>query len=380
MGTCTAALVASVTLIVVACTQAIPTDTLMLSGDISTMAGTGEAGFSGDGGPATSAEISDPSGVAFDGAGNLYIADAENNRIRKVDTGGTITTVAGTGARGFFGDDGPGIRAQLDSPMGVVLDGAGNLYIADTGNDRIRKVDTDGTITTVAGSGAAGFSGGGGPATGARLSRPMGVALDGAGNLYIADADNNRIRKVDTSGTITTVAGTGTEGFSGDGGPATSAELSFPTGVAGDGAGNLYIADTANNRIRKVDTDGNITTVTGTRTPGFAGDDGPATSAQITFPTGVTLDDAGNLYIADSGNQLIRKVDTRGTITTVAGTGADGFSGDGGPATRAQLSFPAGVAVDAAGNLYIADFFNQRIRKVAVSPPTPDLPSAGGPT
>ena len=215
-------------------------------------------------GPAINARLIRPFGVALDDAGNLYIADRDDPRIRKVDAGGTITTVAGIRTRGFSGDGGPATSAQINSPRGVALDGAGNLYIVDTGNNRIRKVDTSGIITTVAGTGDAGFSGDGGPATSARLSGPRGVALDDAGNLYIADRDNNRIRKVDTSGTITTVAGTGDAGFSGDGGPALSATLNGPSGVALDGAGNLYIAEFGNSRIRKVDTSGTITTVAGT--------------------------------------------------------------------------------------------------------------------
>ena len=356
----------------------IPTPTPTLTPTPTAVAETGAADFvdvgSGDGGPATSAQLFRPEGVALDGAGNLYIADTGTNRIRKVDTSGTITTVAGT-------------SAQLSLPSSVALDGAGNLYIADSGNDRILKVDTNGTITTVAGGvfnlfnfllglgdGGPATSedlnflvglGDGGPATSAFLNSPEGVAVDGAGNLYIADTSNYRIRKVGTDGIITTVAGTGSFGFSGDGGPATSAEFDSPEDVVVDGAGNLYIADAGKNyRIRKVDTGGIITTVAGTWGAGFSGDDGPATSALLNFPYGIALDGAGNLYIADTVNHRIRKVDTGGTITTVAGTGAAGFSGDDGPATSAQLNFPYGVALDGAGNLYIADTVNNRIRKV----------------
>ena len=331
---------------------------------ITTVAGTGEGGFSGDGGPATAARLAYPEGVALDGAGNLYIADVSNHRIRKVDSTGTITTVAGSGQPGFSGDGGPATEAQLDNPLGVAVDGAGNLYIADRLNHRIRKVDSRGTITTIAGTGEGSYSGDGGPAVRSQLYRPSGVAVDGAGNLYIADHYNARIRKVDSAGTITTIAGTGRWGFSGDGGPAVEARVYRPTGVALDGAGNLYIADFDNHRIRKVDSAGTITTVAGTGVWGFSGDGGPASEAQLANPDGVTVDGAGNLYIADHYNERIRKVDSTGTITTIAGTGVWGFSGDGGPATVARLAFPSGLAVDGAGNLYIADTFNKRIRKV----------------
>ncbi|MFI5112212.1 MAG: choice-of-anchor D domain-containing protein [Terriglobales bacterium] len=337
---------------------------------ITTVAGNGSYSYSGDNGPATIAGLYIPLGVAVDSAGNLYIADLSNNRIRKVDTSGTITTVAGGGSgcpgqTDSVGDGCPATSAALNDPAGVAVDSAGNLYIAEE-NNRIRKVDASGTITTVAGNGTAGYSGDGGPATSAKLSYPYGVAVDRAGNLYIADVYNNRVRKVDASGIITTVAGNGTGGYSGDGGPAISAEL-YPQGVAVDSAGNLYIGD-SNNLIRKVDASGVITTVAGNGTPGYSGDNGPATSAQLYDPYGVAVDSAGNLYIADQRNQRIRKVDASGTITTVAGDGTEGYGGDNGPATSAELDYPHGVAVDSAGNLYIADAFNNRIRKVTKGP------------
>ena len=317
----------------------------------------------GDGGPATAAVLNSPIRVAVDGSGNLYIADFLNNRIRKVDSSGVITTVAGTGTAGFSG--GRATSARINNPSGVAVDGSGNLYIADTENHRVRKVNSSGGISTVAGTGTSGSSGDGGSATAALLDTPLAVAVDGSGNLYISDFFNDRIRKVDSSGEITAFAGTGTEGFSGDGGLATAAELEDPRDVAVDGSGNVYIADQWNNRIRKVDTStGIITTVAGNGTRGFAGDGGQATAAQINRPRGVGVDGSGNLYIADSGNERIRKVDTSGIITTVAGTGTTGFSGDGGQATAAQLNRPHGVAVDGTGNLYIADNLNHRIRKV----------------
>ena len=332
------------------------------AGVISTVAGSGTFGFGGDGGPAVAARLGFPYGVALDGSGNLYIADEANRHIRKVDPAGVISTAA-----------------QLDFPRGVAVDGAGNLYIADLSNHRIRKVDAAGVISTVAGDGTFGFGGDGGAATDAQLKLPYGVALDGAGNLYIADSGNDRIRKVDAAGVITTVAGDGTEGYGGDGGPAVAAQLDFPTGVALDDASNLYIADWVNDRIRKVDAAGVISTVAGDGTEGFGGDNGAATVAQLNSPYDVALDAAGNLYIADSSNHRIRKVDSAGVITTVAGDGTEGYGGDGGPAVAAQLDFPTGVALDDAGNLYIADYDNHRIRRLTPLPPEgAPLISSGG--
>jgi hypothetical protein len=323
---------------------------------IATVAGNGTAGYSGEG-PATTVQLNYPEGVAVDAAGNLYIADTNNNRIRKVSNG-AMTTVAGNGTAGYSGD-GQATSAQLNYPGGVAVDAAGNLYVADTNNNRIREVSS-GVITTVAGGGAS--FGDGGPATGAQLFNPYGVAVDAAGNLYIADSGNSRIRKV-SNGIVTTVAGNGTQGFSGDNGAATSAQLSNPYGVAVDSAGNLYVADSGNSRIRKV-TNGTIATVAGNGTQGFSGDNGVATSAQLNNPFGVAVDSIGNLYIADSGNSRIRMV-SNGVITTVAGNGAYGYSGDGGLATSAQLGGPDGVAVDSAGDLYIADTGASRLRMVS---------------
>jgi len=332
---------------------------------ITTVAGDGTVGFSGDNGPATSAQLANPWSVAVDSAGNLYIADYGNNRIRKVSNG-MIATVAGNGTRGSLGDNGPATSAQFYGPAGLAVDSLGNLYIADYGNNRIRKV-SNGVIATVAGGGAS--LGDNGPATSAQLALPYGIAVDSGGNLYVADWGNNRIRKV-SNGVITTVAGNGTRGFSGDNGLATAAQLANPQGIAVDSAGNLYIADFGNASIRKV-SNGIITTVAGNGTPGFSGDNGPATSAQLYLPYGIAVDSAGNLYIGDSGNNRIRKV-SNGVIATVAGNGTFGFSGDNGPATSAQLANPYGVAIDSAGNLYIGDSGNSRIR---VSAPLPIIRS-----
>jgi sugar lactone lactonase YvrE len=341
---------------------------------IQTVAGNGTSAFSGDNGAAATASLSDPFGVAVDAIGNLYIADTSNHRIRKVDTSGIIATVAGNGIEGHSGDGGPATSASLNTPIGVAVDTARNLYIADAFNNRIRKVNAAGVITTVAGNGDAGFSGDHAAATNASLSAPFGVAVDKAGNLYIADTSNHRVRKVDTSGTITTVAGNGTESFSGDGGAATRASLNFPTGVTMDRAGDLFITDQSNHRIRKVNAAGVITTVAGNGDAGFSGDHAAATNASLDLPIGTAVDSTGNLYIADTSNHRIRRVSTDGMVTTVAGNGIGGFSGDGSTASRATLNSPSGVAVDVAGNLYIADSSNNRIRKLNNIPSAPRGP------
>jgi len=329
-------------------------------GLISTIAGNGTSGFSGDGGLATAASF-DAWSLAVDVSGNLYITDARNHRVRKVNAAGIISTVAGDGGDIFGGDGGPATATSV-LPVDIFVDPGGNLYLADA-SYRVRKVNGDGIITTIACNGTSGFTGDGGPATAASCV-PYRVARDSAGNLYVADGSSKRIRKVSAAGIITTVAGRGTGQSSGDGGPATLAELIQPLGVAVDPAGNVYIADEGSNRIRKVDTAGIISTIAGNGKQGFDGDGGPATSASLYEPSGVAVDPAGNVYIADAGNLRIRKVDTAGIITTIAGNGKEGFSGDGGPATSAELSFPVGVAVDPAGNVYIADEGSNRIRKV----------------
>jgi len=334
---------------------------------ISTVAGNGNAGFSGDGGAAANASLDEPYGAAVDGLGNLFIADFGNNRIRKVDTNGIITTVAGNGSAGYSGDGGAATHASLSDPDGVAVDALGNLFVVDLGNNRIRKVDTNGIITTVAGNGIAGFSGDGGAATQASLDESYGIAVDGFGNLFIADTDNNRIRKVNASGIITTVAGNGSSGYSGDGGAADSASLNDPYGVAVDGSGNLFIADLGNNRIREVNTSGIITTVAGNGNAAYYGDGGAATNASLDECYGVAVDGFGNLFIADLGNNRVRTVDTNGIITTLAGNGIAGYSGDGGAATNANLDEPYGATVDASGNLFITDLGNNRIREVGLA-------------
>ena len=347
------------------------------NGIIATVAGNGTNGYSGDGGAATHAELNYPFGVAVDATGNLSIADYANYRIRKVGANGIITTVAGNGTYSYSGDGGAATAAELSFPFGVAVDATGNLFIADTENQRIRKVGANGIITTAAGNGYGGYSGDGGAATSAELQEPWGVAVDASGNLFIADQSNNRIRKVDTNGIITTVAGNGTGGYSGDGGAATDAELDWPYGVAVDATGNLFIADHFNNRIRKVDTNGIITTVAGNGTPGYLGDGGAATNAELSHPSGVAVDATGNLFIADYLNNRIRKVGTNGIITTVAGNGTAAYSGDGGAAANAELWQPVSVAVDATGNLFIADTSNNRIREVVFPGPTLVLNDAG---
>jgi sugar lactone lactonase YvrE len=313
-----------------------------------------------------------PSAIVFDSAGNLYIAETANHIIRRVDTNGNIATIAGTGTQGFSSISGPANAAQLDSPQGLALDTANNLYIADTHNHAIRKLSlTTGILTTIAGTGTPGFSGDNGPATSAQLDLPTALALDAQSNLYLADTRNHRIRRVDaTTGLITTIAGNGTQGFSGDNGPATAAAIDSPTGLALDAANNLYLADTHNHRIRRIDAiTGLITTIAGTGTAGYSGDNAAASTATLALPHGLSIDASGNLYLADTENQRIRRIDaTTRLITTVAGNGTQGFSGDNSPETAATLDTPRNTTFSPAALLTLADTGNQRIRQLEAQP------------
>ncbi|HWF08961.1 MAG TPA: hypothetical protein VG297_10890 [Bryobacteraceae bacterium] len=343
---------------------------------ISTIAGNGNAAFSGDGFGATGASLNHPRGIALDGAGNLYIADSDNWRVRRVSATGTITTVAGNGTNAESGDGGSALSAAFSDVQSVVLDNSGNLYVADASNRRVRRITPAGIVTSAAGIGVEAFSGDGAAATSAGLGRPVGLAFDGLGNLYIADSTNQRIRKIDTNGIISTIAGNGVDAFSGDGGLATSASLGFPIAVAVDAANNVYVADGDNNRIRRITPGGIISTVAGNGQGGFSGDGGLATSASLNVPSGIAFDAAGNMYIADAGNNRVRKVDSTGTITTVAGGATNGFSGDNGPAAQALLDFPWALTTN-GNNVYIADRVNNRIRLISY-PATPPTVSANG--
>jgi uncharacterized protein (TIGR03437 family) len=346
------------------------------SGTMTVVAGNGRAGFSGDNGPATQAQLNDPKGLAADSAGNLYIADSQNNRVRKVDRNGVITTFAGNGSTSFgggprtFNDGGPATSGLLFLPSGVAVDSAGNVYIADTGDNMIRKVTTDGIINTIAGDSYPGYydkddnaSDDIGPdAINSEFNKPNDVFLDKNGVLYISDTNNQVVRKVTTDGKISTIVGDSSSGFKGDSGPATKAGLVAPMATVVDGAGNIYVLSNGDGRIRKVGTDGNITTLAGSGVPGFA--DGNGAAAQFNFPTGLAIDGSGNLYVADSLNLRIRKV-ASAAVSTIAGNGNFSYSGDNGPATSAQLNGPLGVAVDGAGSVYVADTSNHVVRRVA---------------
>ncbi len=338
---------------------------------ISTFAGNGAgAGYSGDGGQAKDAQLNSCTGVVIDGAGNMYIADKGNNVVRRVNTAGVISTFAGTNVPGYSGDGGNANMATLNMPEFLATDAGGNIYISDVGNNVIRMVSPSGIISTYAGNGTSGYTGDADTAKYANFNAPQGIALDASGNLYIADAGNHAIRMV-ANGTriVSTVAGNGSAGYSGNGGAATIAMLNNPSDVAIDASGNLYIADLFNNVIRKVDAaTGTISTIVGNGMEGNSGDGGQATAATMKYPTSVAIDNGGNMYIADQGNYNIRVVNTSGLISRVAGTSTNGYSGDGGMATAAKLAAPTCIYPDGWGRVYIADNSNNVIRVISSTP------------
>ena len=336
----------------------------VFAGLLMTLAGNGLASFGGDGTSATAAQFDTPTGVAIDAGGNVLIADSQNQRLRKI-LRGIVTTIAGTGTAGFNGEVVLPATAQLNTPRGVAADSSGNYFVADTGNRRVREGQPGGNLFTRAGNGNASYFGDGLPATQASVNQPEGVAVDTAGNIYIADTFNNVVRKVTTDRVIHTIAGFGTPGFSGDGGAATSARLDRPRSVAVDASGNVYVADTGNNRIRKIDTLGNISTVAGDGSTEFIPADGVATQQGLADPRGVAVDRAGNLYVAETGHNRVRMISQAGAITTIVGNGQCCYTGDGGLGTSAQVNQPWGVAVDSAGNVYVADSGNNAIRLLA---------------
>jgi DNA-binding CsgD family transcriptional regulator/sugar lactone lactonase YvrE len=337
---------------------------------IVTVAGTGRSSFSADGRPAKATDLFRPSAVVVDPNGTLYFIDG--NRVRMITGRDTIKTIAGTGDSGYGGDGGQAPSAQLNSPKALAIDPDGDVFIADTGNSRVREVDTTGKIFTVAGTGDAGYSGDGEQAVRARLNAPTGLAVGFGGSLFIGDTLNHRVRMVTSGGVISTFAGTGTAAYAFEGGPATAAPLNLPEALAFDSEGNLYIEDVGNGRVRKVDLAGEIVTVAGTGVPGFSGDGQPASAAELRLASqglgsgqALAVDTKGNLYIADAGNERIREVDLRGTISSVAGTGRAGYSPDGSGPLEATLNDPLSVAVDAQGVLYITDSENNLIREIA---------------
>ena len=346
-----------------------------------TVAGAG-SGFGGDGGPAEDALFRLPRAVALDTSGNLYIADSANNRIRRVDAEtGTVHTVAGTGTSGFStGNGGPATDAVVPNPQGITVLPSGDLIVGEQGGHVVRRMSADtGVIDAFAGRGIVGYGGDLGPAGQANLFSPAGVAADRHGNVWIADQFNHRVRKVDTDGVITTVAGSVQSGDSGDGGPATAARLNRPLAVAVDSLGRLFIADTGNNRVRMVDENGVITTVAGTGLQGYSGNGGPGVLAKLDAPAGVAVDGADHVFIADTGNQRIRALDLRtGLIQNVAGTGRSGFNLQGGIALQVNLDGPTGLFADASGAVYLADTNNNRILELTVTfPSTPPGPTPG---
>ena len=347
------------------------------NGILSTIAGNGNYGYTGDGGIGTGANLPGPDGVVVDSNGNVNVCDTFANRVRTINSFAIINLIAGTNMPGFGGDGGPATAALLVDCQGIALDGAGNLYVADTHDRRIRKISAAGIISTVAGNGVDNFSGDGGQAINAELNNPQGVALDAQGNLYIADTGNNRIRKVTASGVITTIAGSTSSGYAGDGGFSTAAQLNGPSRVALDPAGNIYFTDNGNNVVRRILTDGIINTVAGNGQSGFGGDGRPANAAMLANPIGLTIDASGGILIADAGNLRIRRVDPNGTISTIAGNGSNALSGDGGSPLSTGFGLPADVAVDAVGNIYIADQSDGRVRRIQPKPSSIVLSDTG---
>ena len=336
---------------------------------IITVAGTGAGSDGPDGRLATATDLAHPSALAVDSDGRLYIV--AGNRVRKINADGKLTTVAGTGRAGFSGDGAPSTSADLNGPQAIAVDSTGDVFIADSQNHRIRRVDPRGVISTFAGSGEPGFSGDGGPATGAQLNSPNGVAIGFGGTVLIADSGNSRVRVVLADGRIMTFAGTADAGYAGDGGPATSAALNEPHCLAVDANDNVYVADTLNDRVRRIAVDGTISTVAGTGEQTFSGDGGHATNAGLHLASGplsgggcLAVDAAGDLFIADALNNRVREVSVDGTITTIAGAGPAGFAGDSAPAASAGLAMPLGVATDSAGHLFVADADSNRVRRV----------------
>jgi trimeric autotransporter adhesin len=341
---------------------------------IRTIAGNGTLGFSGDGGAAINAEFNGLGGMCFDIDGNLYVADYYNNRIRKISTAGIVTTIAGISGGPYIVTDGhPATNSALNHPTDVAVDSRGNVYIADEDNDRIRMIDTLGIMHTAAGGG---FGGDGIPAISASLAKPTGVAVDNGGNIYIADGLHNLVRMVDTFGIITTIAGTGTRGSGGYGGPATAAKLAQPWGIRLDKSGNIYVS--VYNNVKKISLAGIISNIAGIDTGGYNGDNIPATNAKLFWPSGISVDDSFNIYIPDARNQRVRKVDKLGIITTIAGNGTGGYNGDGIAATDAQVYAPQGTAIDSYGNIYISDGGNGRVRSIRSFVFVPELESHSG--
>jgi len=336
---------------------------------IVTVAGNGGGGYSGDNGLAISAQIS-PNSFTLDSSGNIYIADNTNYRIRKINTSGIITTIAGVGTMGYSGDGGPATIAEIGVAHGIIADLAGNIYFTEWANHTVRKINTSGIITTIAGTGLAGFGGDGGPATAAQLAAPGGLLIDKIGNIYVCEVLNNHIRKIHTSGIITSIAGTGVAGgYSGDGGPATIANLKYPSFCAWGPDGGLYFCQWPHAVIRKIDNFGIINTVAGNGTTGYSGDGGAATNAQLNHPTGIAVDTFGNIYISECFSHVIRKVDAAtGIIQTISGNGIPGYTGDGGPISAAQFRTPNYLFFDKLGNLYINDADNYRIRRIIYNP------------